>query len=128
MFRKNRIDFLDEFLGNVSAAGQAQRITPFVQTSTNAARILREHGAQFDLIYLDASHEYIDVMSDLREWWPLVADGGVLLGDDFEEPWFGIIRAGLEFADEIGRPIQLHKAFASSPAGGRENTKFMFTR
>jgi hypothetical protein len=48
-----------------------------------------------------------------------------LLGDDFEEPWFGIIRAAMEFADEIRQPLQLSKAFASSPVGGRENTKYM---
>lgn len=128
MLRHGRYHFLDEFLGNVSAAGVAHRVVPFVQTSTNAARILREHGAKFDLVYLDASHEYRDVIADLREWWPLVDTGGVLLGDDFEDPWYGIVRAGMEFADEIGQPIQLHRAFASSPAGGRENTKFSFVR
>ena len=79
-------------------------------------------------MYLDASHEYRDVLADLRELWPLVDTGGVLLGDDFEDPWYGIIRAGMEFADEIGQPIRLHRAFASSPAGGRENTKFSFVR
>jgi hypothetical protein len=79
-------------------------------------------------VYLHASHEYRDVIADLREWWPLVDTGGVLLGDDFEDPWYGIVRAGMEFADEIGQPIQLHRAFASSPAGGRENTKFSFVR
>lgn len=120
--------FFDQFLGNVVRAGCTRTINPFVQTSTNAARIFRELGVKFDFVYLDASHEYGDVMSDLREWWPLVDEGGMLVGDDFEDPWYGIIRAGMEFADEIGRPIQLSKAFASSPAGGRENTKFMFAR
>ena len=128
MLQVGRYHFFDEFLGNVAASGFKHLINPFPQTSTNAARILREQGAKFDFIYLDASHEYADVLCDLREWWPLLDDGGVLVGDDFEDPWYGIIRAGMEFADEIGQPIQLSKAFASSPAGGRENTKFMFTR
>lgn len=128
MLRAGRYHFFDEFLGNVARAGCTHIVNPFPQSSTNAARIFRELGVKFDFVYLDASHEYGDVLADLREWWPLVDEGGVLVGDDFEDPWYGIIRAGMEFADEIGRPIQLSKAFASSPAGGRENTKFMFAR
>lgn len=125
MLASGRYNFFDEFLGNVAQAGVADLVTPFVQTSTNAARLFGQLGLRFDLIYLDASHEYADVLADLRAWYPLLAPGGVLLGDDFEEPWFDIIRAGMEFAQEIGQPLQTRKAFASSPMGGRENTKFL---
>ncbi len=127
MLAAGRYNFFDEFLGNIEQAGLSQMVNPFVQTSTNAARIFAELGAKFDLIYLDASHEYSDVLADLRLWYPLLDAGGILVGDDFEDPWFGIIRAAMEFADEIGRPLTLAKAFASSPTGGRENTKFMIT-
>ena len=128
MLAAGRYHFFDEFLGNVAQAGCSQIVTPFPQSSTTAARIFREAGRKFDFIYLDASHEYRDVLSDLREWWPLVDAGGVLVGDDFEDPWFGVIRAASEFSDEIGQPLKLHRAFASSPIGGRENTKFMLSR
>jgi SAM-dependent methyltransferase len=128
MLAAGRYQFLDEFLGNVSHSGCERFITPFPQSSTIAARIFREGGRKFDFVYLDASHEYADVLNDLREWWPLVDAGGVLVGDDFEEPWFGVIRAALEFADEIGQKLELSTAFASSPVGGRENTKFILTR
>jgi SAM-dependent methyltransferase len=128
MLARGQYGFFEEFLGNVKAAGMAHCITPFPMTSVNAARIFAEKGMQFDLVYIDASHEYVDVLSDLRLWWPLVAPGGVLFGDDFEEPWFDIIRAGMEFADEIGEKIRVERAFASSPAGGRENTKFVFEK
>ena len=127
MLRKGRYHFFDEFLGNVERAGLAKIVNPFVQTSNNAARIFAELGVKFDFIYLDASHEYVDVLSDLRLWYPLLDAGGVLVGDDFEDPWFGVIRAAMEFADELGQPLQLSKARAGSPAGGRENTKFMLT-
>lgn len=127
MLAAGRYDFLDEFLGNVSQSGCERFVTPFPQSSTVAARIFREAGRKFDFIYLDASHEYADVLSDLREWWPLVDAGGVLVGDDFEEPWFGVIRAALEFADEIGQKLEINRAFASSPVGGRENTKFILS-
>ena len=50
----------------------------------------------------------------------------MLVGDDFEDPWYEIIRAVMEFAEEIHHPLQTSRAFASSPIGGRENTKFLF--
>ena len=126
MLASGRYNFFDEFLGNVEQAGVSDVVTPFVQTSTNAARLFRDIGVRFDLIYLDASHEYEDVLADLRAWYPLLAPGGVLVGDDFEEPWFEIIRAVMEFAEEIRHPLKTARAFASSPNGGRENTKFLF--
>lgn len=128
MIDAGRFHFLDEFLGNVLQAGCADLVTPFPQSSTVAARIFLEAGRKFDFVYLDASHEYKDVLNDLREWWPLVDEGGVLVGDDFEHPWFDVIRAAMEFADEIGRPLKTRRAFASSPIGGRENTKFLIYR
>jgi SAM-dependent methyltransferase len=123
-----RYGMFEEFLANVRAAGLERTVTPFPMTSINAARICAEKGLQFDLVYIDASHEYVDVLSDLRQWWPLVAPGGVLFGDDFEEPWFDIIRAGMQFADEIGQKLQIDLGFASSPAGGRQNTKFVLEK
>lgn len=126
MLASGRYNFFDEFLGNVEQGGVSDVVTPFVQTSANAARLFKQIGVKFDFIYLDASHEYADVLADLRAWYPLLAPGGVLVGDDFEEPWFEIIRAVMEFAEEIHHPLQISRAFASSPIGGRDNTKFLF--
>ena len=66
MLERGQYGFFEEFLGNVKAAGVSHCITPFPMTSTNAARIFAEKGMQFDLVYIDASHEYVDVLSDLR--------------------------------------------------------------
>lgn len=126
MLASGRYNFFDEFLGNVEQGGVSDVVTPFVQTSANAARLFKQIGVKFDFIYLDASHEYADVLADLRAWYPLLAPGGVLVGDDFEDPWYEIIRAVMEFAEEIHHPLQTSRAFASSPIGGRENTKFLF--
>lgn len=53
-----------------------------------------------DLIYLDASHEYGDVMDDLRGWWPKVKPGGFLIGDDYS--WADVAQAALDFSRETG--------------------------
>jgi predicted O-methyltransferase YrrM len=38
------------------------------------------------LIYIDGSHEYEDVKADCRNYWPLLQEGGVMFGDDFDWP------------------------------------------
>jgi hypothetical protein len=86
-----------QFLSNVVHADQTKRITPFPQTSTNAARFLRRQGVKSEMIYVDASHEYEDVLADLNAWWPILDQGGIMCGDDYCEYWSGVIKAVNEF-------------------------------
>jgi hypothetical protein len=55
-----------------------------------------------DFIWVDAGHEYEDVISDLRAWWPKLAVGGVMGGDDL--PMDGVKRAVKEYfpSHEVG--------------------------
>ena len=39
----------------------------------------------FDFVYVDASHDRIDVLMDLHLWWPKVKNGGVMAGHDYTE-------------------------------------------
>lgn len=39
----------------------------------------------FDLVYIDASHWYEDVISDIKLWLPKVKKGGYLAGHDYKE-------------------------------------------
>lgn len=82
-----------QFLANVIITGNQGRITPFPQTSTNAARLLRKKDVQADLIYIDGSHEYEDVLADLEAYWPLLRAGGIMFGDDYCEYWKGVMAA-----------------------------------
>ena len=41
-----------------------------------------------DLVYIDAGHSFDDVKADIAAWWPKVADGGVLCGDDYQNAIF----------------------------------------
>lgn len=52
------------------------------QTSVDAA--LNFSDEYFDFVYIDANHSYSYVMQDLESWWPKVAPGGFLCGDDYE--------------------------------------------
>ncbi len=53
-----------------------------------------------DFVFIDASHEYRDVLDDLAAWYPKVRSGGVLAGHDYH--WPGVSRAVREFARANG--------------------------
>lgn len=92
-------DTFPTFATNVAAAGLTN-ITPWRACSLEAAA--RYDGPPFDAIYIDADHTYEAVRADLRAWWPHLADGGLLAGDDYHHPGFpGVARAWNEFGRDV---------------------------
>lgn len=71
-----------QFLHNVNAEGCSDVITPVPLPSTIGAQLLARLEIRPQLIYLDGSHAYADVKADIKAWWPLLAPGGVMFGDD----------------------------------------------
>ena len=56
----------------------------------------------FDIVYIDASHEYEFVIEDINHWIPKVKQGGVICGDDYVQGWSGVIKAVDEvFGDKV---------------------------
>jgi predicted O-methyltransferase YrrM len=51
---------------------------------------------QYDLVFVDALHDYENVKADIRAYWPLVRVGGILAGHDFNHRWPGCERAVAE--------------------------------
>lgn len=49
--------------------------------SKHAANIIADHTVSF--IYIDAIHEYYDVMVDMRAWWRTLKPGGIMAGHDY---------------------------------------------
>jgi cephalosporin hydroxylase len=86
-----------DFLSNVVQARMQDIITPIPTTSTIGAKVLRHHGIIADLIYIDGSHDFEDVVQDIRSYAPLVRQGGILFGDDLN--WPGVSAA---VSQEIG--------------------------
>jgi predicted O-methyltransferase YrrM len=95
----------EQFLSNVVRAGAQDRIVPLPQTTTIAGVLLNRIGVQAGLIHIDASHEYEDVLRDARLYWELLAPGGFLIGDDYNQDWPSVMRAADEFAAEKAVPL-----------------------
>ena len=70
------------FRHNASCVPKKVRVDHLRGRSKDVLPMLRD-GA-FDIVYVDGSHYYADVVADLAEARRLVAEGGLLCGDDLE--------------------------------------------
>ncbi len=95
-----------QFLANVIKSGHADVITPLPLASRAACEVLRAFDVKADLIYIDAGHEYAEVRNDITGYWRLLRQGGIMIGDDYEADWPGVVRAVAEFAERIDRPLR----------------------
>jgi len=82
-------DVYAEFCGNVGGWIARGLIVPVRKPSVEAARDYED--GSFIGVFIDASHEYEDVLADIRAWWPKVKQGGYFGGHDIN--WPGVARA-----------------------------------
>lgn len=92
------------FLSNVVQQGVADYVVPLPMTSESAVVVLRKLGLTADLVHIDAAHEYAPALRDFREYWKLLSDRGVMIGDDYAHHR-GVTRAADEFAASVERPL-----------------------
>ena len=71
---------------NVRAAGCAERIVKIRGRSQQLLPYLA--AGSYDFIYVDGSHEVLDVLQDAAMCWRLVRPGGLLVFDDYEHSLF----------------------------------------
>lgn len=65
------------------------RATIIRETSVEASELFPDNF--FDFVYLDAAHDYKNVMKDLEAWFPKLKKGGLFCGDDYHD---GVILSG----------------------------------
>ncbi len=70
------------FLHNVRTSGYQQIIVPLRGTSRQVFPCLADE--RFQLVFIDGSHFYEDALFDIDQARRLVADGGLICGDDLE--------------------------------------------
>jgi len=70
------------FLQNINPVRQA--IFPIRTLSVEASKLYKDN--TLDFVFIDAGHEYEDVTSDLKAWYPKVKTGGIISGHDYFNP------------------------------------------
>lgn len=81
----------NDFLANVVQHNMQDTIIPIPNTSSIGYHILKHYNICADLIYIDGSHTYEDVKSDIGSYTKLLAPGGIIFGDDIG--WSGVRKA-----------------------------------
>ncbi len=51
-----------------------------------------DHAGRYDLVLVDGGHEYAHGVADTRTALRLVAPGGLVVWDDFQPYWHGLVR------------------------------------
>ena len=82
-------DVYAEFCENVDGWIRGGYIVPVRKPSVEAAKDYKDESLVG--VFIDASHEYGDVLADIRAWWPKVMKGGYFGGHDIN--WPGVARA-----------------------------------
>jgi hypothetical protein len=74
-------------------------------TGVGASHLFKFYKIRPDIVYIDGDHEYESVIGDLRGWLGLLADDGILIGDDIKY-FEGVRRAVNEIVAEGGWKVE----------------------
>ena len=84
------------FEQNMVKYNLTEYIKPIKMNSIDASKLFPDES--IDFLHLDASHDYENVMKDLKAWFPKIKKGGVISGDDFDiKAWAGVVHAVADF-------------------------------
>jgi predicted O-methyltransferase YrrM len=83
------VDTYSEFIANLKRAGVEDRVVALRETSLTARPRFDDHSV--GLLFVDGSHEYIDVKNDIAAWRTALVDGALVAFND--AGWPGVNRA-----------------------------------
>jgi Methyltransferase domain len=86
------------FLANVIHSNLTDYVIPFPAPSKLASDYFLEKNLFFDLLHVDAGHDFEDCLEDIKLWWRNLRPGGVMIGDDYIPFWHGVVKAVKVFA------------------------------
>lgn len=86
----------ESFLKNINPVKHI--INPIRASSLEAVKTYKD--LSLDFVFIDAAHDYENVIQDIRAWYPKVKKGGILAGHDYHPNWSGVIQAVNTFLTE----------------------------
>jgi hypothetical protein len=78
-----------KFLENL----EGTRVIPMRMPSVAAAAHFANAKMQLGMVFIDGAHDEQSVRNDILAWRPLVKDGGLLCGHDYDWGWPGVVHA-----------------------------------
>lgn len=100
----SKFNFRDVFMEYKRRTNSCINVETLIKTSDDALKDLQ--GKKFDFIYIDGIHQYQNVLDDIKNYLPLVKEGGIIGGHDYGGPWKGVQKA----VDEVfGKPDKVFK-------------------
>jgi hypothetical protein len=97
------------FEHNIRTSGIAHCVE--VRRGTSRDVLPQLPAASFDIVYIDGSHRFEDVLHDIREARRLVRDGGIICGDDLE------LEASSLDQSELSKAVADDREFVYSTVG-----------
>jgi len=79
--QNENITLFDIFKFNLKDCGVDDFVMPLQTISLEAAEQFEDNS--LDFVHIDASHDYENVLADIRAWYPKVKPGGFITGDDY---------------------------------------------
>lgn len=107
--------FFDDFCLNIKKCGLSGYVKPVIGYSADVAK---GWNTPIDLLFIDGSHAYEDVLQDFEQFFPYVKPGGIVAFHDVVDTWPGPSKVWKEVAairlTETGNSSTL--AFGKKPA------------
>ena len=94
-------ELIGEELDDLDAADRAAMSDIVVHRADTRTFDFERFRDGFDLVFVDASHKYADVMTDSRNAFRIVRPGGVVVWDDYHAGEPGVVRALCDLAEEL---------------------------
>lgn len=114
---------LDNYKAGVKEIADQLDFVEFIEEDSISA--LHNITEKLDFVYLDANHKYEYIINDIRNYWNLLKEGGILAGHDFTNGQEDVIQAVLDFTRENNLTFNTENSdwWIIKPTGSQAFTK-----